>query len=396
MIRRTQWDIFCKVIDNFGDIGVCWRLAAELARRGQLVRLWVDDASALRFMAPLGTSGVHVLPWQTAFDVTQADLKNEPCEILIEAFGCEVAPEFIAACAHNHWAGGPKPVWIDLEYLSAEAYAERSHKLASPVQFGPAAGWQKWFFYPGFTPRTGGLLHERHLAAQQAAFNRSDWLMRNGIDWQDEQLVSLFCYEPQALAALLEQLTAHGLCGERVRLLVTAGRAETAVRAVFEHQNTLQPNINGRGLLSISYLPLLTQAAFDELLWACDLNFVRGEDSLVRAIWAGKPLIWQAYPQADAAHHAKLDALLEMIEAPASMSRSHAIWNDCRVIDAPADSAILPPNIDDWSTCVTQARARLLEQDDLCTQLLDFATLKRGEDGMTKHAERPFGAIAAG
>ncbi|MEO7887531.1 MAG: elongation factor P maturation arginine rhamnosyltransferase EarP, partial [Polaromonas sp.] len=47
MNRSLQWDIFCKVIDNFGDIGVCWRLAADLASRGHKVRLWVDDASAL-------------------------------------------------------------------------------------------------------------------------------------------------------------------------------------------------------------------------------------------------------------------------------------------------------------------------------------------------------------
>jgi hypothetical protein len=24
---QLHWDIFCRVIDNFGDIGVCWRLA---------------------------------------------------------------------------------------------------------------------------------------------------------------------------------------------------------------------------------------------------------------------------------------------------------------------------------------------------------------------------------
>ena len=55
-----SWDIFCQVIDNFGDIGVCWRLAADLAARGHQVRLWVDDASALHWMAPQGAAGVEV------------------------------------------------------------------------------------------------------------------------------------------------------------------------------------------------------------------------------------------------------------------------------------------------------------------------------------------------
>ena len=48
-VRRT-WDIFCSVVDNFGDIGVCWRLARRLsAGLGQQVRLWVDDLAADRW-----------------------------------------------------------------------------------------------------------------------------------------------------------------------------------------------------------------------------------------------------------------------------------------------------------------------------------------------------------
>ncbi len=58
-----HWDLFCRVIDNFGDIGVCWRLAADLGARGESVRLWVDDASALAWMAPQGSAGVEVLRW---------------------------------------------------------------------------------------------------------------------------------------------------------------------------------------------------------------------------------------------------------------------------------------------------------------------------------------------
>ena len=27
---RVTWDIFCSVVDNFGDIGVTWRLARQL------------------------------------------------------------------------------------------------------------------------------------------------------------------------------------------------------------------------------------------------------------------------------------------------------------------------------------------------------------------------------
>ena len=142
MMRSLQWDIFCKVIDNFGDIGVCWRLAADLAARGQRVRLWVDDASALAWMAPGGCAGVRVLRWTP--QLAPSDLEafhNHPGDVLIEAFGCEVAPEFIAASARSHCESGLKPVWINLEYLSAEPYAERNHALPSTLSVargGPA------------------------------------------------------------------------------------------------------------------------------------------------------------------------------------------------------------------------------------------------------------------
>ena len=144
-MKSLQWDIFCKVIDNFGDIGIGWRLSADLAARGQRVRLWVDDVSSLSWMAPAGCEGVQVLAWTESIDVSILD--SSPCEVLLEAFGCEIAPEFLAACTRFHASGGQKglpnqanlPVWINLEYLSAEPYVARNHGLTSLVSSGPAA-----------------------------------------------------------------------------------------------------------------------------------------------------------------------------------------------------------------------------------------------------------------
>lgn len=369
MNRSRQWDIFCKVIDNHGDIGVCWRLSADLAERGQQVRLWVDDASALEWMAPEGHAGVTVLPWIEPLGLNLLRLDSAPCEALVEAFGCEIAPEFIAACADQQRAGGLKPIWINLEYLSAEPYVERCHALPSPVQHGPAAGWTKWFFYPGFTPATGGLLRESDLLQRQADFDRAAWLAAQHITWAGEKLVALFCYEPPALASLLRQFAQSGLRGEPVRLLVAAGRAASAVRAVMNDQISLQPMMDGRRLLSISYLTLLSQLDFDHLLWACELNFVRGEDSVVRALWAGKPFVWQIYPQHDQAHQAKLQAFLGMLAAPPTLRVFHEAWNglqqDLPAIDSPA-----------WSESVHAARQRLLGQPDLASQLLEFVAKK--------------------
>jgi uncharacterized repeat protein (TIGR03837 family) len=369
MDSSRQWDIFCKVIDNHGDIGVSWRLSADLAARGERVRLWVDDASALAWMAPQGHAGVTVLPWTEPLGLNLLRLDSAPCEVLVESFGCQPAPEFIAACADQQRAGGRNPVWINLEYLSAEPYVERCHALPSPVPHGPAAGWTKWFFYPGFTPATGGLLRESGLLQRQAAFDKKAWLATQQIEWAGEKLVSLFCYEPPALASLLERLAREGLGGEPVRLLVAAGRGAAAVRAAIMNKNLLQPLPDKPELLSISYLPLLSQTDFDHLLWACDLNFVRGEDSVVRALWAGTALVWQIYPQDDQAHQAKLQAFLERLDAPASLRAFHEAWNG-----AGPDLPALDPQA--WSAWAHAARRDLLGLPDLGSQLLEFVAKK--------------------
>lgn len=360
------WDIFCRVIDNYGDIGVCWRLAVGLAAHGERVRLWVDDASALEWMAPNGAAGVEVKPWTQPIRID----KLLAGDILVETFGCEIAPEFIANYAYSTRARGKKSLWINLEYLSAEGFAGRSHGLQSPVVTGPGAGMAKHFFYPGFSVATGGLLREPDLLARRAGFDRVAWLQERGIDFRGERLVSLFCYEPPAIAALLDQLAKTP---QPTRLIVTAGRAAAAVCACLEQKNRLQPSWNKLGSLSFFMIPALTQYDYDHLLWACDLNFVRGEDSLVRALWANKPFVWQIYPQHDDAHHTKLEAFMHMLEAPPSLRAYHCAWNGVLPVDA-AERAMPELTLSEWQQTITGARNRLLEQDDLVTQVIRFAS----------------------
>jgi uncharacterized repeat protein (TIGR03837 family) len=350
------WDIFCKVIDNHGDIGVCWRLAVQLAERGEAVRLWVDDGSALGWMAPARPAGVQVLPWDA-----QSDAK--PGDVVIEGFGCEAEAPFQSAMADMARRSGRQPAWINLEHLTAESFAQRNHRLPSPLLSGPAAGLTRHFFYPGFTAGTGGLLREHDLLRRQTEFDAIRWLRAQGIArTEGARLVSLFCYEPAALQGLLAQW-ARG--PHATHLLVTAGRAAAASRAALKEIGAQAPDWNSRGLLSISWLPLLSQHDFDHLLWACDLNFVRGEDSLVRALWAGKPLVWQIYPQHDNAHHGKLQAFLDWLNAPPGLREFHRAWNDISGELPLADAKA-------WADCIGDARERLLAQPDLLTQLMQF------------------------
>ena len=380
------WDIFCRVIDNFGDIGVCWRLCADLAARGHRIRLWVDDSSALTWMAPGAREGrwpgVRVLAWEDA-QAPELLRKLTPSQVWVEGFGCEIASEFIASYATSTsldpHTGSEQPVWINLEYLSAEAYVERCHGLPSPVMQGPAQGWTKHFFYPGFTPGTGGLLRETNYLARHAAFGpkeRSTWLSQQGIAWQGERLVSLFCYEPPALPSLL-----HGLAQapDPSYLLVTPGRAQQAVAAAWSTLGWREDAQHAHGSLRCHWLDRLPQDGFDELLWSCDLNFVRGEDSLARAVLAGKPWMWHIYPQEDGAHADKLSALLERAQAPASLRNAHFAWNgleidvDCGARDFDWQQLPLVP----WAACAANWRRSLLEMADLSSQLLEFVQKKR-------------------
>jgi len=367
--RPLLWDIFCHVVDNFGDVGMLWRLSAALAARGQQVRLWIDDASALTWMAPGALAGewpgVRVMPWA---DADQASACSAlPCaDAWIEGFGCEIPPGFVAHFAQqvSAQAGLAQPVWINLEYLSAEAYVDRNHRLPSPVLSGPARGWTKYFYYPGFTAGSGGLI--RNAVADAVDRNtRPTPAATEGV-----RRISLFCYEPEALPDLLTSL---GQDGRPSQLLVAHGRATQAVRRLLESASFELP-----GNLQVEYLPTLSQTQFDAVLDRCDLNLVRGEDSLVQAIWAGKPFIWQAYPQTDAVHRAKLDAFLDWLQADSAVRDVHRAWNGfCQ----PAELAHWAQTLADadgrWASQVIDARQRLLVQDDLPTQLLKLVDENR-------------------
>jgi uncharacterized repeat protein (TIGR03837 family) len=351
------WDIFCTVIDNHGDLGVCWRLTRQLRDAGQRVRLWVDDASALAWMAPAAARGqepgIEIRAWAQA---SKASVLSPlpPADVWIEAFGCEIPEAFVA---HSVATRKQQPAWINLEYLSAEDWVPRMHGLPSPVMSGPAKGWTKHFFYPGFTPDTGGLLREADLLQRQQAFDRDAWRAAHAPRLQPGgRLISLFCYEPAALPQLLQQLA-----GTPDHLLVTPGRPMAAVQQAVAEMG--QPP-------HWSALPYTDQNGFDEMLWACDLNFVRGEDSLVRALWAGQPFIWHIYPQDDNVHHAKLEAFLDWLQAPESLRRFHRVWNG-------AEKGTLPSldtkTLTQWKSCIWTARHQLLQQSALSFQLITLA-----------------------
>lgn len=327
---KQRWDIFCNVVDNFGDIGVCWRLARQLTlEHGLAVRLWVDDLASFARIAPDADPvaaqqwlrGVEVCHWRQSFAVV------EPADVVIEAFACELPEVYTAAMA----VLPQRPVWINLEYLSAENWVTGCHRLPSPH---PRLPLVKHFFFPGFVPGTGGLLREQGLLSARSAFDnvaQPEFWQRLGVPARraGELRISLFCYGSAPLRDLFAAWAASTV-PVSVLLPLPQGPAVDAVADFFCIEFPAAGEGLQSGQLTVRLIPFLEQTEYDKLLWACDINFVRGEDSFVRAQWAARPFVWQIYPQADNAHQVKLNAFLDLYTAgmPPDMAAAvRVLWH---------------------------------------------------------------------
>lgn len=380
--RAPSLAIFCKVVDNYGDIGICWRLARQLQREhGVAVSLWVDDLASFRRICPQVEAaaasqvvqGVLVRHWRGQDgDHAPGDI----ADIVIEFFACDIPPRYIEAMA----ACTPRPVWLNLEGLTAEEWVEGCHTLPS---MHPRLKLTKHFFFPGFTARTGGLLREAGLERDRLDFLQHPERVRaflHGLGLPDAEIdalkVSLFCY-PHAPVADLFAAWRDG--AERVTCLVPEGVAGHAV-AEFLGAQACAGTVATRGALTVRVLPFVPQPDYDRLLWACDLNIVRGEDSWVRAQWAGKPFVWHIYPQDEDLHHKKLRAFLaRYAPAIASLQQVMLHWNGAQgdAADWPglwaalrSDRARIEARSDAW-------QAAMLANGDLASNLLAFAASLR-------------------
>lgn len=308
-----HWDIFCRVIDNFGDIGVCWRFARQLsAEHGLCVRLWLDDLSALKKIWPDACldaeqylAGVYVHAWPDTFPLISVD---DVADVVVEAFACDIPDSYVMAMSQRPCP----PRWFNLEYLSAEDWTQDYHALNS---MHPKFTLNKTFFFPGFNHNTGGLLREKDLLSKRDQFQsnadiRTRTLNHFGIEPQANSLVvSLFSYENEALYDLLDSMKQSDRV---VHCLIPDGKIRPQVEYWLNLDEMHEGELYTSGQLHLQRLPFLQQDIYDTLLFCCDINFVRGEDSFVRAQWAARPFIWHIYPQQENAHLEKLEAFLNL------------------------------------------------------------------------------------
>ena len=372
MNHPLNCDLFCHVVDNFGDIGVAWRLARQLAHEhGCVVRLFVDDLNTFAAICPqiqprMGqqtVNSVNILPWSR-----QQQL--DPGDIVVEMFGCHLLPGFVERVQR---VGARRVRWVNLEHLSAEDWVEGTHLRVSPQP----GGIDKLFFFPGFTAGSGGLLREADLLARRAAWERLPNARRIALRSlglppppEHASTVLLFSYARSGIAPWLQAMAA---ASRPTTLWICPGPMRAEVDAWLSMQlSTGQSTV--RGSLTLCALPFVPQERFDELLWSADVCVVRGEDSFVRAQWAGRPMVWHAYPQHDQAHLEKIDAFLrrylEQAQAPvhdAVVALSEA-WNQ---------GGELVPAWQQFVSRLPQIRAhaqawceRLAQLPDLASQLL--------------------------
>ncbi|WP_273764335.1 elongation factor P maturation arginine rhamnosyltransferase EarP [Aeromonas hydrophila] len=393
-LPQFDWDIFCCVVDNFGDIGVTWRLARQLKQEGALpihgnevqVRLWVDDLASFARICPgldpaqdsQWVDGIHIQHWH---ETLPAD--TTPARVVIEAFACQLPAPFIERMAEQMASQPKPPCWINLEYLSAESWVEDCHALASPQRVGNQS-LNKYFFFPGFTARTGGLLCERGLIVERERWQQDEaglaayWASLGLPPKQEHELrVSLFTYESPALTSLAESWCQSAT---PVILLLPLGRSLndvlTGAGLAAAIPGARAGDLLQAGNLTIKLLPMTDQTGYDRLLWSCDLNLVRGEDSFVRAQWAARPFLWHIYPQEEQAHMVKLDGFLDhyLAELPTATGQwlrgfSHALnqGENCRDWWAqwPEHAAIWLQHGRPWSQ-------KQLRDGDLVTRLVKF------------------------
>jgi uncharacterized repeat protein (TIGR03837 family) len=378
MPPSLRWDIFCRVVDNFGDAGVSWRLARQLTREhGIAVTLWIDDVASLARFVPdvsadavdQAASGIRV----RALSTIAPSVFTLP-DVVVEAFGCGLPDAYLRAMTER----AKQPVWIVLEYLSAEPWIDASHGLPSRH---PRLPLTRWFWFPGFTPKTGGVLREAGLLEARDAFCADPaarlrmWESLGVVPARDGLTVSLFCYANAALDALLE-CWAEG--DEPVTVVVPQGIAHASLDRVTGGRvpHAGAPFVRGR--LTLAVVPFVDQDGFDRRLWASDLNIVRGEDSFVRGQWAAQPYLWHIYPQEGDAHLTKMDAFLTRIEASlpgAPRDAQRALWYAWNAGDPDATAEAWPAYRESIPALGVLARAwarALARQPDLAGELVKF------------------------
>ncbi|NIZ19732.1 elongation factor P maturation arginine rhamnosyltransferase EarP [Entomospira culicis] len=264
-------DLFCQVIDYFGDVAVTYRLARALKQRkpSLTLRFYCTHPDLVLALHPThDQQSIALLPY------TSASGQAMPADVAIEAFACTLPQDYPLP-----------PIIINLEYLTAESWINDYHGLES---FGMNPAGKKFFFFPSFTAQGslthGDFIEEKEIVQRHPSLTKKELSVELDLpkSYLSRPWLLLYLYEINE--TFLHQLLDHFA-------IIQIGASPTTIEDAWLVKRRC------------------SQAIFDRLLLVADALFIRGEDSLSRAVLAGKPFLWQAYRQEEEYHHVKVHAL---------------------------------------------------------------------------------------
>ena len=279
-------DIFCQVIDNYGDVGVAYRLAREFKRvyPNKKLRFVINQIEELNLIRK--SEDIEIILYK---DISKIE---NSADLIIESFGCEIPKEYMDKALKN------SKLIINLEYFSAEKWVDDFHLQESFL----GGNLKKYFFIPGLSEKSGGILLDNEFLERKKKVeaNKEYYLEKFGIKEKYDLIGSVFSYEKN-FDSLIEELKK---LNKKVILLILSEKTQKNFIKYFDNGNNYDK-------IKFVKLPFFTYDKYEELLALCDFNLVRGEDSFVRALLLGKPFLWHIYPQDENTHIKKLESFLE-------------------------------------------------------------------------------------
>ena len=279
-------DIFCQVIDNYGDVGVAYRLAREFKRvyPNKKLRFIINQMEELNLIKK--SEEIEIITYQ---DISKIE---NSADLIIESFGCEIPKKYMDKALKN------SKLIINLEYFSAEKWVDDFHLQESFL----GGNLKKYFFIPGLSEKSGGILLDNEFLQRKKKVeaNKEYYLEKFGIKEKYDLIGSVFSYEKN-FDSLIEELKK---LGKKIILLILSEKTQKNFIKYFDNGNNYDK-------IKFVKLPFFTYDKYEELLALCDFNLVRGEDSFVRALLLGKPFLWHIYPQDENTHIKKLESFLE-------------------------------------------------------------------------------------
>ncbi len=279
-------DIFCQVIDNYGDVGVTYRLAREFKRvyPNKKLRFVINQTEELNLIRK--SEDIEIILYK---DISKIE---NSADLIIESFGCEIPKEYMDKALKN------SKLIINLEYFSAEKWVDDFHLQESFL----GGNLKKNFFIPGLSEKSGGILLDNEFLERKKKVeaNKEYYLEKFGIKEKYDLIGSVFSYEKN-FDSLIEELKK---LNKKVILLILSEKTQKNFIKYFDNGNNYDK-------IKFVKLPFFTYDKYEELLALCDFNLVRGEDSFVRALLLGKPFLWHIYPQDENTHIKKLESFLE-------------------------------------------------------------------------------------